>query len=92
MPEPPSPQRGLDVLRTRLANERTFLAYLRTTLAFFIVTGTILHFLDPGPIRYIAYAAAAFGVITLIIGILSYRRTNRRLHAALNEAKNKHGA
>ena len=60
----------LAIDRTRLANERTFLAFLRTALTLAIVGGTCLHlFPDSRPmillgILFLISAAVCFGVGT----------------------------
>ncbi|MDX1650394.1 MAG: DUF202 domain-containing protein [Myxococcota bacterium] len=50
--------------RTVLANERTFLAYLRTAFAFAVGGATLVHFVDRG------WAAAAGGAMIPLGGVL----------------------
>ncbi len=75
----------LDVLRTQLANERTLLAYARTTLALFIVAGSAVKFFDSHAIQAADYAGGVLGVATLAAGGWSYRRT-RRIIAGTDES------
>ena len=70
----------LAIDRTVLANGRTFLAYVRTALAMFIIGTTFTHFLDPSwyfPI--IGGFLDLLGVILLWIGTVHFVRTRRRL-------------
>jgi putative membrane protein len=83
--ETPPRQRRLDELRTQLANERTWLAYVRTVLALGVVGGTAVAVFENLVIQVIGVAAFAIAGATLAIGFVRYRRTSRliaELHAA----------
>jgi len=77
-----------DVARTRLANERTYLAWWRTALAAFAVAlavGRLTPDLLDEPTRwpYIALGCgyAALGVGTAAYGLTRYRAVNRAVAA-----------
>src|SRR5947209_14834360 len=84
--------RSISVVRDHLANERTFLAWLRGGLSAMAVgvivakLGVILGYLQGhGPPRHIAYAdlvGAALvlvGVVVIVGATASYLRTMRRI-------------
>ena len=71
----------LDLIRTVLANERTFLAYLRTSLALAVAGVSIFHFLGRSP------GANALGVLFVLSAILCFgyggyrfRKVSREIH------------
>ncbi len=69
----------LAIDRTRLANERTLLAYLRSAIALVIAGMTIIHF--SGKIWYtvLGFTCIPAGFITCAIGIVRYRKMDRRI-------------
>ena len=71
------PHRRLDRLRTALANERTLLAYVRTTLALFVVGGSLIKFFETRSLHTLGWIIGVFGLGTLTWGMYSYRRTRR---------------
>ena len=81
--------------RTRLSNERTFLAYIRTSLAFFAAGAALLHFFPLTSTHVMGWLLLGLGAATIIIGgwrFLEVRRTIRRMvasHARLADAQNK---
>lgn len=68
--------RPLDLLRTQLANERTLLAYIRTSIGLVAAGVAVLHFFPRGQWGIIALAA---GALTLVVGIVRYTRVRRLL-------------
>ncbi|HEY1869048.1 MAG TPA: DUF202 domain-containing protein [Candidatus Cybelea sp.] len=86
----PEPIRATDTL----ANERTYLAYIRTALAFiafgFVIArfslfarefSTLVHSSheEPGSSATFGTAMAAFGIFVAILGAWRYARTDRSL-------------
>jgi putative membrane protein len=71
----------LAVDRTLLANERTLLAYLRSGVALLIAGISILHFSQAGWFWGIGLTCLPAGLVTGIIGICRFRRTNRAVSA-----------
>lgn len=55
--------------RTILANERTFLSYIRTMLAVMAVGATIIHFSDDQGIKSIGVITIMIGIAILLVGI-----------------------
>lgn len=65
--------------RTRLANERTLLAYGRAALGL-IVSGTgFSQYLDSTLLRVLFLTFIPMGFIVLVIGIVRFRRRNKQL-------------
>ncbi|MBV8491124.1 MAG: DUF202 domain-containing protein [Candidatus Eremiobacteraeota bacterium] len=96
MPEPSEPSYKVDVrANDTLANERTFLAYVRTALAFIAFGFVIARFSlftrefaelthlghSPGGLSVIfGTVMAAFGIVVAILGAWRYAVTDRGLH------------
>ena len=81
MDSPEEPKENLGLVRTDLANERTLLAYCRTSL---MVAGTgvsMVKFLaDSDAILYLGWGTAIFGAIIGAVGVIRYIRLRARLH------------
>lgn len=58
--------------RTELANERTLLSYIRTTLGFFIVGIPAVWWMEGASVQALGVASLVAGVIFLIVGIWRY--------------------
>lgn len=67
--------------RTVLANERTFLSYIRTALALVVVGATLLHFSQDSLLKVVAATAIFLGIITLVVGILRTLAVTRDIQA-----------
>jgi putative membrane protein len=65
--------------RTTLANERTLLAYLRTSLTLIIVSVTFLQFLDTVFTTVVGWAMAPTAVVIAIVGIWRYTVRQRMI-------------
>lgn len=73
--------------RTRLANERTFLGYIRTSL-FFLTGGiTLLQIEGFSHLDWLGYLAIALCLILLITGIGRYIILSNRLHNYYKQIK-----
>jgi putative membrane protein len=65
--------------RTKLANERTFFAYIRTSL--YLVLGAIafLQIEDLGNIQWLGYVCFALSAVLFTIGIIRYYKLKEKL-------------
>ncbi len=75
---------SLALVRTDLANERTLLAYIRTSLMFFGTGVTLVKFLDLSP--PLQLAGWVIGSLSLVIGTAGVIRFTR-LKKSLNQRK-----
>lgn len=65
--------------RTRLANERTLLAYLRTALGFAAAGGTLWRLFPGEPIdRGFGACLVIVGATLLVVGVLRFVAEHRR--------------
>jgi putative membrane protein len=70
----------LAVQRTRLANERTLLAYIRTAIVCFIAGVTILKLIPDGIfILVTSLILIVSGILMVFLGIYTYSRTKKEL-------------
>jgi len=80
-PTPPGyDQQRLAAARTRMANERTLLTYVRTSLAL-LAFGLTLWQLQPGRGQGIGLGAIGTGAVPLLVGWLRYRYRARQIEA-----------
>ncbi len=75
----------LSVVRTRLANERTLLSYIRSTLYLFIGGLALLQVGDMWRIHWLGRTSIGFSLLFLLFGVYRYitlrRQLNRFYHA-----------
>ena len=64
----------LAIDRTTLANERTMLAYIRTSITAFIGGASFIKFFDSLMLTIIGWIFIPLGIFTLFIGMLRYRQ------------------
>lgn len=69
----------LDAARTKLANERTLLSYIRTALALMVGGITFIRFFDNFLIEIVGWIFVPFGLINLVLGIIRYRSTKSHI-------------
>ena len=65
--------------RTRLANERTLFAYLRTSLYLILGGIAFLQLKDFEHIKWLGYLSIGLSVVFLVAGILTYFRLKNKL-------------
>ena len=65
--------------RTKLSNQNTFLAYIRTALTLFVAGVTFVKFFDSLPIEIIGWTFLPIGVATFVVGSLRYQRLRKAL-------------
>jgi uncharacterized membrane protein YidH (DUF202 family) len=81
-----------DLIRTYLANERTFLSFIRTALTIFIVGVTFIKFLDVLALEIIGWAFIPIGIITFFVGLVRYIRVKLLIEAFKKELVTKTGS
>jgi putative membrane protein len=64
----------LAVDRTILANQNTFLAYIRTALTLFVAGLTFIKFFDMFIITVIGWIFMPIGIVTFVVGFVRYNR------------------
>ncbi len=67
--------------RTRLANERTLLSYLRTAVYMAVATVAFLEMEQFAEIRWIGYVTIALGIGFLLMGVLRFLMLRRSIAA-----------
>ena len=71
----------LDSLRTILANERTLLAYIRTTLSAWIFgMAAVKFFSENFSLICLGWVVTVFGTVTLLYGIWQFSRRRKMIH------------
>lgn len=77
---PPYDQQQLAAARTYMANERTFLTYVRTSLAL-VAFGLTLLQLHPARASALGWGAIGIGVLGLAIGWWRFRWRQHQIEA-----------
>jgi len=72
----------LAIDRTVLANERTFLAYIRTALTLFVVGASLIKFFDSLPATVVGWVFIPIGLAVFAFGISRYRHVSALIHKA----------
>ena len=70
-------EENFSAVRTILANERTFLAYLQTTIALVIAGCTLLRVFSDSLMSYFAISLILAGIIVIIFGYFSFQRMQK---------------
>ena len=65
--------------RTKLANERTLLAYLRSGVALMLAGGTLFHFAESSWLAWVGIGCIPLGFLTLVFGTWRFFSTARRM-------------
>ena len=63
--------------RTMLANERTYLAYIRTALTLFVAGVTFIKFFENIIYEITGWLLIPLGILILIKGVISYIKMKR---------------
>ncbi|MBN1213560.1 MAG: DUF202 domain-containing protein [candidate division Zixibacteria bacterium] len=69
----------LAIDRTILANQNTFLAYIRTALTLFVAGVTFIRFFDLAVVEIVGWIFIPVGLATFIIGLVRYNKKRRVL-------------
>ena len=64
-------------VRTILANERTFLAYLQTSMTLIIAGFTLIKIFSDSWMRYFAFSLIFIGCIVILFGYFSFNRMQK---------------
>ncbi|MBD3234958.1 MAG: DUF202 domain-containing protein [candidate division Zixibacteria bacterium] len=67
--------------RTILANERTYLSYMRTALTMFIAGLTFIKFFEGGLVKTIGWIFLPVAAATIIVGFIRYKRMKCKILA-----------
>jgi putative membrane protein len=71
--------------QTKLANCRTLLAYIRTSLSFFAAAAALIEFFNKSlMLKSIAYISISLGIFLLLIGIYGYYHSRRTIKNTLS--------
>ena len=65
--------------RTKLANERTLLAYLRSGISLMLAGATLYHFAQSPWLEWVGAGCVPLGLLTLVFGSWRFFSTARRL-------------
>ena len=79
-PVPVNTNEILALERTKLANERTLLSYIRSSLYLLLGGIGLLQLEELGKIHWLGYVALFVCIVFLSIGIVRYIVLHRRLH------------
>lgn len=79
-PVPVNTNEILALERTKLANERTLLSYIRSSLYLLLGGIGLLQLEELGKIHWLGYVALFVCIVFLSIGIVRYIVLDRRLH------------
>ena len=69
----------LATARTKLSNQNTFLAYIRTALTLFVAGVSFVRFFDSLLIEIIGWTFLPIGIATFLVGSLRYHRLRKAL-------------
>jgi len=73
--------------RSILANDRTWLSYVRTALTLFIAGVTFIKFFNSQILSIVGWVFVPIGVVVLIIGFLKYRHVRSLIHGIKDHGK-----
>jgi putative membrane protein len=74
--------------RTRLANERTFFSFLRTSLYLLLAGIAFLQLQGFGELKWIGYVSIVFSIVFLVTGIVTYFRLKNKLYKFYSQIPN----
>ena len=80
----------LAIERTRLANERTLLSYIRSSLYLLIGSIAFFQLKDFPNFKYLALVSLVFSVVFFVIGVIRFRllkKSLKRLYYMTEEGK-----
>lgn len=78
----------LAIDRTILANQNTFLAYIRTALTLFVAGITFIRFFDQVVVEIVGWVFIPIGLATFVIGLIRYNKKRVVLDKIMTFSKN----
>ena len=66
--------------RTRLANERTFFSFLRTSLYLVLAGIAFLQLQGFEELKWLGYVSIVFSIVFLVTGVITYFRLKNKLY------------
>lgn len=78
----------LAIERTKLANERTLLTYIRTALYFLVAGSTLGHLIDTAFWRVMGFPVIAVGALIAGFGIVRFIRVRNEIEASRKHVGN----
>lgn len=84
----------LAIERTRLANERTFLSYIRSSLYLLLASIAFFQLIDFLNFEYLAILSLVFSIVFLVIGIYRFvllKKSLKRLYYFSEKRKEENG-
>jgi len=69
----------LAVDRTNLANERTFLAYIRTCIGLFATGAALINFVENGVLVFCGYIFIMLSPVVFIFGLWRFIKTANKV-------------
>jgi putative membrane protein len=78
----------LAIERTKLANETTLLAYIRTGLYFLVAGSTVGHLIETEFWRIVGPPLIVVGLIIMVLGIMRYFRLRKSIEASKRNVGN----
>jgi putative membrane protein len=74
--------------RTRLANERTFFSFLRTSLYLLLAGIAFLQLQGFGELKWVGYVSIVFSIVFLVTGIVTYFKLKNKLYKFYSQIPN----
>jgi putative membrane protein len=74
--------------RTRLANERTFFSFLRTSLYLVLAGIAFLQLQGFEELKWLGYVSIVFSIVFLVTGIVTYFRLKNKLYKFYSQIPN----
>lgn len=75
----------LAILRTRLSNERTLFAYIRTCIYLFLGGVAFIQIGNIYPVMNLGYVSVALSVLLLFFGLIRFYMLRRQLNSYYGE-------
>lgn len=76
----------LAIDRTRLANDRTLLSFLRTGFSLVILAIALFEFTDFSLRLWTGFSLMGIGAVVMGIGIIRFRKVNKHLRSAASKS------
>lgn len=77
----------LAIERTKLANERTFFSYIRSSIYLLLAGIALIQLNEFKNIKWLGFLAFVIALLFFIIGIIRYYQRNKRLSKYYKKAK-----